>query len=83
MLARKLQYTPRNSNPVVPDILSVYFTPLTTSLSFELVDLAKVVQLLAVYSCFDFSETIGILTRKGTLTTGISCELFIQESCHV
>jgi len=80
MIARKLQYAPSSSIPVVPDIPVVSFTPLSGSSSLELVELQKVVQLLAVYPCSDFGGTIGILTREGSLTTQISCELFVQDS---
>jgi len=82
MIARKLQYAPSSSAPIVPDIPVVHFTPLSVSSPIELVQLRKVVQLLAVYPCSDFSGTIGILTREGSLTSQISCQLFVQDSPH-
>jgi len=80
MVARKLPPGSPSPSPFLPGSDTVRFDPLTPSSNLTLVDMRRVIQLLAVYPVSGFSTNKGILPRYASLTSSISCDFYTQDS---
>jgi len=80
MVARKLPPGSPCPSPFLPGPETVHFSPLTSSSTFSLVDMRRVIQLLALYPASDFTTNKEILARHASLTSSIHCDFYTQDS---
>jgi len=80
MVARKLSRGTVRPSLIPPDSSPVHFTPLTSSAAFTLVDMRKVIQLLAVYPVSDFHGSKDVFARYKSLTTSFSFDFYTQDN---